>query len=319
MQYHEPVMMQEVLELLDPSPGDVYYDGTAGSCGHAARIAPMLGSEGVLIAGDRDPAMLKIGRERLLALAGTDWPRMYFAVSPYERVEEIVQQVGVQPAKILLDLGFNSLQLEDASRGFSFSKDGPLDGRYNPEEGGPSVADLVNSADVNQLAGWIRELSEERYSRPIARAIVEARRKAPITTTGALERIIWEAYPAAERHARLHPATRTFQALRLVANGELEAVERGVAACLQALRPGGTMVCISFHSGEDRIVKQLFRANSSPRPDPGNIYSATTMVGVEFVQEMKGALECSEEEAARNPRARSAKVRAIRRRREGEL
>lgn len=234
---------------------------------------------------------------------------MRFEAIPYERAGEVLQGADA----VLLDLGFNSLQIADAERGFSFLSDGPLDARYNAAEGSRSVADLVNTAREEDLARWFHEYGEERLSRQAARRIVSRRREKPIERTSDLASIMMDVYPPKERFGRIHPATRVFQALRIVANDELGHVERGVKACLGLLNPGGRMACIAFHSLEDRIVKRAFDEVASPRPTPDDPFHATSMEGVEFEIESRRAIACTEEEAERNPRARSAKLRVIRR------
>jgi 16S rRNA (cytosine1402-N4)-methyltransferase len=213
----------------------------------------------------------------------------------------------------VLDLGVNSMQVDDPERGFSFSKDGPLDGRYNPQEGTMTMAELVNTASKGELERILRNYADERLARSIARRIVQEREKAPFQRTQRLADLVKNVYPAPQRHGPIHPATRTFQALRIAVNDELGSVQRGTKACMESLAEGGRLAVISFHSGEDRIVKQLFRDASSPRPDPDNPYSATTSEGVMYRQPVRRALKCSPGEAASNPRARSARLRIIER------
>lgn len=315
LELHEPVLMSEVLAHLDPRPGMVVVDGTTGTGGHALELARRIGETGLLVCIDRDPEMLEVARRRLAEDLKDKGPGMIFEARSYEKAGEVLAGAGREGADaILLDLGINSIHLEEAGRGFSFMKDGPLDGRFNRKDGTEkTVGELVNTASESQLSEWLHRHGDERLARRIAARIVKLRREKPFETTLELARVAWDVYPPRERHGRIHPATRMFQALRIVANDELGHVTRGVAACMDALRPGGRLAVISFHSGEDRIVKRLFREGADPRPDPENMYSATTMEGVRFRQPTRSAIACTNEEAARNPRARSAKMRVVER------
>ncbi|MCC5875243.1 MAG: 16S rRNA (cytosine(1402)-N(4))-methyltransferase RsmH [Candidatus Sumerlaeia bacterium] len=318
LELHEPVMMAEVLEHLEPGPGMVVVDGTTGTGGHALELARRIGRGGTLVCIDRDPEMLERARRRLDEGLQEGSPRLEYAACSYEKVGEVLARAGLDGADaILLDIGINSLHIEDAERGFSFMKDGPLDGRFNRKEGtGTTVGELVNTASERKLSEWFHRLGDERLARRLAARIVKQRNEKPFSTTLELARVAWDVYPPKERHGRIHPATRMFQALRIVANDELGHVERGVSASLEALRPGGRLAVISFHSGEDRLVKRLFRAAADPRPSPQDMYSATTTEGILFSQPTRSAIACSADEAARNTRARSAKMRVIERRRE---
>lgn len=318
LELHEPVMMAEVLEYLDPKPGMVVVDGTTGTGGHALELARRIGRDGFLVCIDRDPEMLERAQRRLDEGLKEQGPKMEYAACSYEKAGEVLARLGHDGADaILLDIGINSLHIEEAERGFSFMKDGPLDGRFNRKEGtGKTVGELVNTASERQLSEWFHRHGDERLARRLAARIVKQRGEKPFTSTLELARVAWDVYPAKERHGRIHPATRMFQALRIVANDELGHVERGVNAALDALRPGGRLAVISFHSGEDRLVKRLFRAAADPRPAPDNMYSATTTEGIMFRQPTRSAIACTPEEAARNPRSRSAKMRVIERKRE---
>jgi 16S rRNA (cytosine1402-N4)-methyltransferase len=307
--YHEPVMLEEVLEALCLQPGETIVDGCHGSAGHSREMFARVLPGGRLVAMDRDPAMLAIGQKRMQDEFPMHASQMTFMAAPYERVAE----AGVAVDAMLLDLGWNSLQLEDPSRGFSFSKDGPLDARYNSEDGSRPVSWYVNNADEKDLARWMLEYSDERLGRQIARRIVAERRAAPIESTLRLASLVSEVYPAKERYGRIHPATRVFQALRIVANDEIGAVERGIDAALSVLKPGGRLACLAFHSIEDRAVKRKFDQYASPRPTPEDPYRATSSEGLEFEIPTRRGLFASDEEADRNPRARSARLRVIRR------
>lgn len=312
---HEPVMVREVLAALRIRPGETVCDGTLGGAGHGHHLLAALDGVGTFIGLDRDPAMLARGRRRMTASIAAGEPRLLFEARKYEELPDVLNRAGINGADaVLLDLGVNSMQLDDGGRGFSFTHDGPLDGRFNPAEpGSVPVSGLVNTAPEGQIAGWLRDFADERHARRIARRIVERRSARPFERTADLAEVVVAAYPPGERHGRLHPATRTFQALRMAANDELGSVERGVRACMGALNPGGRFAVISFHSKEDRLVKRLFDEAGSPRPDPFNPYSATTSEGLEYRVPRRGAAKPSGAECGLNARARSARLRVIER------
>ncbi|MGY4707848.1 16S rRNA (cytosine(1402)-N(4))-methyltransferase RsmH [Candidatus Bipolaricaulota sp. J31] len=284
--WHEPVMVTEVLRFLAPGPGKVIVDATVGTGGHAEAILER-GAE--LIGIDRDPRALELARERLSRFGD----RCRLVQGNFRHLKEILAELAAGPVDgVLFDLGMSSAQLEDEERGFSFAREGPLDMRMDPSQ--PLTAhEIVNRWPEREIARILREYGEERYARRIARAIVRAR---PIETTTELAEIVIRCYPPG-RH-RIHPATRTFQALRIAVNDELSALREGLLAAIRALLPGGTVVAISFHSLEDRIVKHTFRQ----RWIAGEVEILT-----------KKPLVPSPEEIRRNPRARSAKLRAARR------
>ncbi len=313
--YHKPVLPEEVMRLLDLKKGDYAMDGTAGNGGHCVLMARAIGSGGALLGLDRDPAMLAIAKRRVEEEISSDVPRLAFVNSSFHQVEEALenQLPGVRFHGILLDLGLNSLQLEDGERGFSFMQDGPLDGRFGPQEGGISIAQLLETADEADIARWLWELGDERHSRQIARAIVRVRKTTPITRTLQLAELVTQVYPPRERKGRIHPATKTFMALRMVVNQELEVLEEGLRACLRVLEKGGRLAVISFHSKEDRLVKAIFDEMGSPKEDPSNPYQATTTEGLEYRVLSRGAIKPSRAEMDENPRARSARLRVIER------
>ncbi len=284
--WHEPVMVAEVLRFLTPGPGKLIVDATVGTGGHAEAI---LERGARLIGIDRDPSALDLARRRLARFEG----RCRLVQGNFRDLEGILAGLDAGPVDgVLFDLGVSSAQLGDAGRGFSFLKEGPLDMRMDPSQ--PLTAhEIVNRWPEWEIARILREYGEERYARRIARAIVRAR---PIETTTELAEVVARCYPPG-RH-RIHPATRTFQALRIAVNDELSALREGLLAAIRALRPGGTVVTISFHSLEDRIVKRTLRQ----RWIAGEVEILT-----------KKPLVPSAEEVARNPRARSAKLRAARR------
>lgn len=315
MRYHDPVMLAEVVGRLRPSPGRVMCDGTIGTAGHAIHLLEGLRGDGTLIGLDRDPAMVRLARERLLKSEPIQGVRVVLQAARYDQLPEVLEREGIAGVDgVLLDLGLNSLQVDTAERGFSFSKEGPLDARFNPDEPGTvSMEHLVNSASEEQLASWLRDHADERFARQIARRIVQERKRHRLTTTRQLAEIVSACYPPAMRHAAIHPATRTFQALRIVVNRELELVEQGIRACAESLNPGGTMCVISYHSGEDRTAKRIFDELGSPRPTPQDLYAATTTEGLRFRVESRGSAKPTDAEVARNPRARSARLRTLRR------
>ncbi|MHC4599439.1 MAG: 16S rRNA (cytosine(1402)-N(4))-methyltransferase RsmH [Planctomycetota bacterium] len=285
---HVPVMMEEVLRLLSPRPGDRIVDATVGAAGHAAAILRAVGSEGRLMGVDLDPRALEEARP-VLAETGFPFDLVHgnFADLP-SLLSERTPLDGV-----LLDLGVNSAQLEDPERGFSFLRDGPLDMRMDP--GGPVTAEsLVNELPEEALTRILSAFGEERYARRIARRICAARRGNPLKRTASLADIVSGAVP---RRGRFHPATRTFQAIRIAVNGEMENLDAALKALPEVLRSGGRAVVISFHSLEDRAVKRAFREGSRE-----GAYELLT----------RKPLTPTREEIEANPRARSAKLRAVR-------
>jgi len=289
---HEPVMVPEVMALLGPGRGGLFVDCTVGLGGHSRALLEA-GADRV-IGLDRDPSALAIARE---ALAGfTD--RVELVHADYRELDRVLDDRGIASvAGTLADLGVSSLQLDADGRGFSFRRDEPLDMRMDQTRG-PSAADLLTDAAETELADVIYQFGEERYSRRVARAIVNARTEAPIDTTGRLAAIVRRAVPH-RGHQRIDPATRTFQALRIWVNRELDGLDAFLAAAARRLVSGARLAVITFHSLEDRIVKHAFRAMEKAGE------------GLRIVT--KRPLSPQDEEVARNPRARSAKLRAIER------
>ncbi len=292
---HVPVLLQDAIRYLNVRRGGVYADLTLGFAGHATAIARLLGSEGRLIAFDRDPHAMELAQARLAALAGelgASMPRVEFHDVAFSKAPGRIAPGSLDG--LLADFGASSMHFDDAQRGFSFQAEGPLDMRMNPREG-TTAAQVVNQIGEKELANLIYEFGEERRSRRIARAIVRAR---PITTTAQLARVVSAAAPAMKSE-RIHPATRTFQALRIYVNSELAEIDALLAAAPGLLRPGGRLVLISFHSLEDRRVKDALREASQQ-----DVYELLTRKPV-----IAGA-----EETDRNPRSRSAKLRAAEKR-----
>jgi len=302
MLQHVPVLLEEVLGALNVRAGGRYVDATFGRGGHTAAILERVGKEGRVIAIDRDPAAVAAGRERFAAEN-----RLTLVESSFSRLHEIVAERGWLGGidGVLLDLGVSSPQLDDAARGFSFIQDGPLDMRMDSSSG-MTAAQFIARAPERELARIIRDYGEERFAKRVARAIVAARLAAPITTTGRLAEIVSDAVPT--REPGKHPATRTFQALRIHINDELAQVEAGLAGALEVLAPGGRLCAISFHSLEDGIVKRFMQKHSQDDP----VYAGLPDIPDHARAKLKRvgkAIRPSEAEVARNPRARSAIMR----------
>jgi 16S rRNA (cytosine1402-N4)-methyltransferase len=301
---HVPVLLKEAIDFLAVRRGGTYIDATVGLGGHSYEIAKRLGAPGHLIGLDKDPAALKIAAERLavgrssLVVGEPDWPTVTLLHRSFAEVANDQRPATIDG--ILADIGVSSLQVDDAARGFSFQADGPLDMRMNPQSE-RTAEQVVNHLDERQLADVIYEFGEERRSRRIARAICRSR---PIRSTAHLAEVVSAAArpmnPVRDKYERrIHPATRTFQALRIFVNRELEDLKALLEAAPQILKPGGRVVVISFHSLEDRIVKDAFR-------DGEKKYMYFRML-------TKKPVIASDEESERNPRARSAKLRAAER------
>ena len=294
---HVPVLLKEAIDFLAIKRGGTYIDATIGLGGHSFEIAKRLGAPGHLIGLDKDPAALEIARERLVVggsslVVGeeTDWPRITLLHRSFAELANDERRAAYDG--ILADIGVSSLQLNDAARGFSFQAEGPLDMRMNPQAE-QTAEQVVNQVDEVTLANLIYEFGEERRSRRIARAIVRSR---PIGTTAQLAEIISAAArPMNQAERRIHPATRTFQALRIFVNHELNDLRALLDAAPQLLKSGGRLVIISFHSLEDRIVKDALREGVKQ-----GYYQLLT----------KKPVTAGEEEIDRNPRSRSAKLRA---------
>lgn len=283
---HVPVMLNEVLEGLEICPDGTYWDGTFGRGGHSRAIMERLNQQGRLVASDRDEAAAATA-------AAVDDPRFSFH---FGSLEDVLPQMENGLAGILWDLGCSTPQLKDPTRGFSFSEPGPLDMRMDQTQY-ETAATIVNQTPEKELADLIYKYGEERFSRRIAARIVSARKQEPIEDTHTLAEICRMVYPK-KRYHRIHPATRTFQALRIVVNDELGQLERNLPKALELLRPGGRAVMISFHSLEDRIVKHTFRGLAK---EGG--YKIHT----------KRPLVAGDEEVDVNPASRSAKLRVIER------
>jgi len=303
---HTPVLLDEVLASLAMRPDGRYCDGTFGRGGHTAAILGALGPAGRVVAIDRDPEAIRAGRQRF---AGE--PRLTLVQGSFGPLEERVRAAGMagELDGVLLDLGVSSPQLDEAVRGFSFMQDGPLDMRMD-NESGQSAAQWLAKAGEREIADVIRGLGEERFARRIARAVVAARAEAPITRTAELAALVAEAVPT--REPGKHPATRTFQAIRIHVNGELDALESALPQAVRLLAPGGRLCVISFHSLEDRIVKRFIRREEQGDP----VYAGLPNVPAHARARLKrvgGAIMAGEPEVRANPRARSAVLRVAER------
>jgi 16S rRNA (cytosine1402-N4)-methyltransferase len=303
---HQPVMVEEVLHFLAPVPDGVYVDGTVGAGGHAEAILRTVGGRCTLIGVDRDPEALSRARHNLQAFRGA----LKLVRADFGDLAWIVESNDAERVDgILLDLGMSSMQVDTAERGFSFRHEGPLDMRMDTSQK-LTAAEVVNSYSESDLTRILRTYGEERHAGRIARAIVAARRSAPLRTTTELSQIVERAYPAGSR--RQHPARRTFQALRIEVNGELRALEEALRAAPDVLAPGGRIVVISYHSLEDRLTKRMFeRFAGRGRPLPG--LGAPRATGV-LAELTPNAVLPSTAETQRNPRASSARLRAAVRR-----
>jgi len=301
---HIPVLYQEVLAYLRPEPGRLYIDGTVGSGGHTAGLLQASAPDGRLLAFDRDPAAIAFSKRRLAEFEN----RVVFVQASYADMADLAPDYGFgQVDGILLDLGLSSRQLDDAERGFSFMEDGPLDMRFDPTVG-RSAADLVNQLPEAALADIFRDYGEVRQNRKFARAIVRQR---PIQTTGQLADLILR--ESGGRRGRIHPATQLFQALRIAVNDELGMLERGLKAAIKLLRPGGRLAVISFHSLEDRLVKNFIRDQSQDCICPPHQPVCTCDVEPTLKVVTRKVVRPSDKEIAENPRSRSAKMRVAER------
>ncbi|MFN6192126.1 MAG: 16S rRNA (cytosine(1402)-N(4))-methyltransferase RsmH [Planctomycetia bacterium] len=283
---HTSVLPAEVMSFLGVKPGMRVVDGTLGGGGHTRLLAEAVGPDGLVIAVDRDPVAIDRGARELAGLP------VRFAQANFRDIPEVLDALSLDAVDaVLLDVGLSSDQLSDESRGFSFESDGPLDLRFDPTEGEPAWR-MVNRMKPESLADIIFEYGEERFSRRIARRIAAVREKQPIRTAREFARIVTSAIPKQHPPPRIHPATRTFQALRIAVNEELKSLRIALERIPTRLVPGGRLAVISFHSLEDRLVKQAFRNTQ--------VWECLT----------RSPIEASNEEVLRNPRSRSAKLRA---------
>lgn len=307
--YHKPVLLNETIELLGPQPGGVYVDCTLGGGGHSGTILERILPNGRLIGIDQDQESIDFVSQNLANFTGN----VDLVLGNFSDLRNILDRLEVDKVDgVLFDLGVSSHQLDKAERGFSFSQDAPLDMRMSLEN--PVTAgDLVNSLSEKELADLIWIHSDERFSRRIARAIVQARAKKKIETTWELAEIVKHAIPPAARPKDIHPATRTFQALRIEVNSEMQALDAGLEQAVDALKVGGRIVVISYHSLEDRRTKNFFKLMSGQCVCPPGL--PVCACGPRAIVKIltKKPVTASSEEINENPRARSAKLRAAER------
>lgn len=300
---HISVLLTESIDALAIKPDGIYIDGTFGRGGHSGEILKHLGENGRLQAIDQDPTAIAAAQKF------ANDARFSIAHRRFSELREVASEQGLlgKVDGILLDIGVSSPQLDDAGRGFSFMKDGPLDMRMNPTVG-QSAAEWLASAELDEIAQVIKTLGEEKFGRRIATKIVETRDDTPITSTAQLAKLIDEAVPVKDKHK--HPATRTFQAIRIFINKELEEIETALYGALDVLKPGGRLAVISFHSLEDRIVKQFIKKQSKGEAIPRGLPIPDSEIKKNLTLKAEGkAIKPSAEEIARNSRARSSVLR----------
>ena len=304
---HISVLMTETIEALAIKPDGIYIDGTFGRGGHSGEILARLGEQGRLQAIDQDPSAIAAAQRF------ADDPRFNIAHSRFSRLDEVAEAQGLtgKVDGILLDIGVSSPQLDDAGRGFSFMKDGPLDMRMDPSQG-RSAAQWLAEAELEDMVFVFKKYGEEKFARRIATKIIETRAHTDINSTAQLAKLIDEAVPVKDKHK--HPATRTFQAIRIYINSELEEIQTALQAALKVLKPGGRLVVISFHSLEDRIVKQFIKKQSKGEAVPRGLPLTDAQLKQPLTLKAVGkAIKPSDEEIARNSRARSSVLRVAER------
>ncbi len=298
---HTPVLYKEIIHALQPTSAKRYVDGTLGAGGHARGILEACAPDGQLLGFDLDPQALALARETLAPYE----PRVHLVQASYITLPDALKQLGWDAIDgMVLDLGLSSMQLDQPERGFSFQANAPLDMRFNPT-GGLDAAELINTATESELADILFKYGEEPRARKIARDIVSAR---PLQSTAQLAEIVKHVYPG---YSRVHPATRTFQAIRIAVNEELASVESVLPQAVASLRRGGRLAVISFHSLEDRIVKDYFREQSKDMINPPyeQLYEVERKAVVKEIN--RKPIVASEEEIQSNSRARSAKLRVV--------
>jgi len=313
---HKPVLLDEVIEALNIRANGNYIDATFGRGGHSREILKRLGPQGRLLAFDKDPEAIQFARSELV-----QDKRFEIIQGSFAMLMQHIQQRDLQGqcAGVLFDFGVSSPQLDDAERGFSFRFDAPLDMRMNPEEG-LSVADWLNTADETEIANVIYEYGEERASRRIAKAIINARVETPINTTAQLAELVKQAVPVkrnknrtkARKNTDIHPATKTFQALRIFINRELDDIKDVLPQVVNVLCPQGRLAAISFHSLEDRLVKRFIRDESTPTDYPPELPIMPNDENIRLKRVGK-KIKATQEEVNANPRARSAVLRVAER------
>ncbi|MCI6007989.1 16S rRNA (cytosine(1402)-N(4))-methyltransferase RsmH [Oscillospiraceae bacterium LCP25S3_E10] len=301
---HKPVLLEETIDALNIKPDGIYVDGTAGGGGHSSEILKRLSPNGKLISIDQDPDAIQTVTERF-----KDYQNSIICKGNFSDVVSIVKSLGIEKIDgIMLDIGVSSRQLDTPERGFSFHYDAPLDMRMS--QSGTSAYDLVNQLPYEQLVKIISRYGEEKFAKQITRAIIREREKQPIATTLQLAEIIKAAVPAAKRREG-HPARQTFQALRIAVNGELDRLEEGLQGGFELLKPGGRMAVITFHSLEDRIVKKAMAKWCTGCTCPKDFPVCVCGNKPKAELALRKPVEASEKELSENPRARSARLRAV--------
>ncbi|WP_114855864.1 16S rRNA (cytosine(1402)-N(4))-methyltransferase RsmH [Brachybacterium sp. YJGR34] len=315
---HVPVLLATSVELLAPAlqePGSVHVDATLGMGGHAAAVlqaAPRAHVVGI----DRDPQALELARQRLEREGVLDRATLVHAT--YDEIPAVLEDLGLPGARgVMMDLGLSSFQIDTTDRGFSYAVDAPLDMRMDTSSSGPTAADLLRDLPEAEIARILHELGDERFSRRIARRIVEQRESAPLTRSGELVELLDRAIPAASKASGGHPAKRTFQALRIAVNEELEILAAAIESALDCLEVGGRIVVESYHSGEDRLVKTAFTRRTRSSAPPGLPVELEEHRPT-FAPLVRGALQADDSERGTNPRAASVRLRALTRTRSAQ-
>ncbi|MBU3918498.1 16S rRNA (cytosine(1402)-N(4))-methyltransferase RsmH [Patescibacteria group bacterium] len=295
---HIPVMKNEVIEYLSPKANENFIDCTFGQGGHTKAILEKNGPNGKVLAIEADPELYKKFQNQESSFINNQLlERLVLVNDSYSNLREIVKENNFGPIHgILMDLGMSSWHLKESGKGFTFQKDEPLDMRYNPEANSLTACEIINSFSEDELCAVLKEYGEERFAREIAKKIIEKRKDKPIRTTLDLVEVIWLAMPRWYKSGKIHPATKTFQALRIKVNEEIQGLKQGLIKAVDVLEKHGRIVVISFHSLEDREIKQFFKRGAQI-----NILEVLT----------KKPIIASEEEVKNNPRARSAKLRAV--------
>lgn len=310
---HIPVLLAECIEELHLKTQQTFVDATLGGAGHSIEVAKRLGTDGTLIGIDQDEVALRAARQKLESLPENERPHLKLLRGNFGDLDDLLLEAEVPGIDcILFDLGVSSVQIDTPSRGFSFKENGPLDMRMDSGKHTLTAAEVINTYNAADLTRVIRNYSDEKWASRIAEFIVKARQHEPIETSEQLVEIIKAAIPASARRIGGHPAKRTFQALRIEVNSELDVLKRGLDAAVRWLNPGGYLVVISYHSLEDRIVKDTFHAFANRCTCPPDF--PVCMCGKEPVLEIvtRKPILPTEEEIERNPRARSAKLRVAR-------
>jgi len=307
---HEPVLVKEVLRALAIRPEGIYVDGTLGTGGHGLAMGQRLGPEGMLIALDVDPTAIQVAKERLKDLVC----RREITKASYANLDEVLLGLGITKVDgVFLDLGMSSFQLDYSGRGFSFLRDEPLDMRMDPDEGDITAAYLLNTLSQQELEDLLRRYGEERKAKRISKAIIQARSRAPIETSSQLASLVRSVYPKPRGPVYRHPATRTFQALRIAVNRELDNLKTFLEKVPELLKPGGRVVILSYHSLEDRMVKQAMVSWEKGCICPPDFPQCVCGRSPLLKRLYRKAKRPSQAEMEENPRARSAILRAAER------